>query len=230
MDSTDLTMGAAADRVRGLQITSENQVPVIVESVASKDLSVPITKELDIVTNGSPLTNSDANSISNRTTNGSHAINTGNGITEHTTNDHLASGSIENDAQQENPQTFVHDEAKANDIPDIQINGETEAEQVNKDILGPEDEEDGETPILQSSGNTDVGLKKKKTKKKSKSKRGLVTAPCCRHRIIMLIVEPRMHPLDSRNSMLTPRSLLSSMKKRRAYTTSELSKFTPKVN
>ena len=145
METTDLTVGAAADRVQGLQISDETNVPEKTESVASKDLNATTTKMLEI-----------------------------------------------------------HGEANTKDVPDIQINGELETEHVNKDILGPEDEEEGETHILQNSCNTNVG-QTKKNKKKSKSKRGLVTAPSRCYRIITLIVEPRMHPLDSRNSMLTLR-------------------------
>lgn len=159
MKTTDLTVGAAADRVQGLQIIDENNVPEKTVWVASKDLNATSTKLLE--THG-------------------------------------------DDAQQANPQSLVHGEANTNDVPDIQINGEPEAEHVNKDIMGPEDEEDRETRILQNSGNTTVG-QTKKHKKKSKSKRGLVPAPRCCYRIITLIIEPRMHPLDSRNSMLTPR-------------------------
>ena len=190
METTELTVGAAADRVQGLQITTENNVPEKTESVASKDFNAATTKVDDIHANRNPSTGPSANSVSNHTThtNRSHAITAGNDMTEPTTNDHVVSGFIDNDAQQAKPQNFVHGEASTSDVPDIQINGEPEAEYVNKDIMGPEDEEDGETPILQDCGTTNVG-QKKKTKKKPKSKRGLVTAPCCCYRIIALIIE-----------------------------------------
>ena len=203
MESTDSTIGAAADRVQGLQISDENHLPAKAESVATKDLNLTTTQAHVIDTYRNPSADPGANSAIIPATNGSDAMTAGNSIMEPTTNDYLVPGSIDNKAQQANPQNLVHGEAKTNDIPDIQINGEPEAEHVNTEIMGPEDEEDGETPVLQNSGNTNVG-QKRKTKKKSKSKRGLVTAPRCWYGMITLTVEPRMHPLDSRNSMLTP--------------------------
>ena len=202
METTDSTTGAAVDRVH--QLANENQVPVIIETFASKDFKATTAKDLDIDSNGNPSADSGANSISNHTTNELHASTARNGIAESTTNDHSVAGSIDNDAQQANPQSFVPSEEKTTDTPDIQIDGEAETEHVNKDIMGPEDEEDGELPALQISGNTNFA-QKKKSKKKPKSKRGLVIAPRCRYRITTLIVEPRMHPLDSRNFMLTLR-------------------------
>ena len=178
METTELTVGAAADRIQDLQITNGKNVPETAESVASKDLNATTPKVDDIDANRNPSADPGTNSVSNHTTytNGSHAITTGNDMTEPTTNDHVVPGFIDNDAQQAKPQSFVHGEASTSDAPDIKINGEPEAEHVNKDIMGPEDEEDGETRISQNCGNTNVG-QKKKTKKKSKSKRGLVSAP-----------------------------------------------------
>ena len=193
METTDLTIGAAADSFQGLQITSENQVPTKTES---KDLNVTTTKEFSIDTNRNPSADATANSISNHTTNGSPVSAAGGGITEPTTNGHSVAGAIDND------------EAKTASVPDIQINGVPEAEYVNKDIMGPEDEEDGGIPVPPESGNVNVGQKKRKSKKKPKSKRGLVTLPCCRYCITTLIVEARMHQPGSRNSMLTLRSHL----------------------
>ena len=205
METTDLTIGPAADSFQGLQITSENQVPTKSES---KDLNVTTTKEFSIDNNRNPSADPSANSISNHTTNGSPASAAGGGITEPTTNGHSVAGAIDNGAQQPNPESSANGEAKTTNVPDIQINGVPEAEYVNKDIVGPEDEEDGGIPVPPESGNVNVGQKKRKSKKKPKSKRGLVTLPCCRYCITTLIVEARMHQPGSRNSMLTLRSHL----------------------
>ena len=61
-------------------------------------------------------------------------------------------------------------------IPDIEINGKPEEDFVNNNIMGPEDEDDGDNHPLPERDTADVGEKTKR-KKKPKSKRGLVR--CC---------------------------------------------------
>ena len=58
--------------------------------------------------------------------------------------------------------------------PEIRVNGDAGEGFVNKDILGPEDDEDGDEQPISTRNDDVVGEAKKKKKKKSKSKRGLV--------------------------------------------------------
>ena len=63
---------------------------------------------------------------------------------------------------------------ETNRIPTVEVNGETrEKGYVNHDIVGPEDEDDGEAQVIPDRDNAVSGPAKRK--KKSKSKRGLVT-------------------------------------------------------
>ena len=65
-------------------------------------------------------------------------------------------------------------EGETNRNPTVEINGEAREEgYVNHDIIGPEDEDDGEDPVIPDRNIAVSGPAKEK--KKPKSKRGLVT-------------------------------------------------------
>ena len=65
-------------------------------------------------------------------------------------------------------------ERDTNRVPTVEVNGETgEEAYVNHDIVGPEDEDDGEAQVIPDRDNAVSGPSKRK--KKPKSKRGLVT-------------------------------------------------------
>ena len=128
-----------------------------------------------------------------------------------------------NDAQVANPTTSGQEEANKTPIPEIHINGEDGESPVSADIMRPEDEDDGDDAPLFERGSTEVGQKPKK-KKKSKSKRGLVSQPLCHHARMILTPELRKRPVDLRNTTSMLHSHLPSMRKRRVSTTGKYSR------
>lgn len=165
-------------------------VPATTSNEKGSDVNEPAPADLGF----SLATNENVKGSVESSTENSIKNATSNGVSQEDTND--------DGSRTVDPPANGHNEASTNGVPGIPINGEPEQnEYVNKDIMGPEDEEDGEDQTLVGRDTADAGQKKKK--KKSKSKRGLVIWPSVNARKTpILTIWSRKHPLDLRTTML----------------------------
>ena len=156
MDANGGKNDILAHQVQDLSITNDQNMPMKPEGIDGRGVSSETARELN-----------DSN------VNGSHPLKDGNKATTPPSHGFSECNTTSNEASTADHTTNGIKEGKTDGIPDIHINGEPEEDHVNMDIMGPEDEDDGDVRTLAAHDSASVGQKSKK-KKKSKSKRGLV--------------------------------------------------------
>lgn len=160
---------AVTDQLRELKITHGGNIPTEVNGVSCKDSTSAASKEDETDPDG--IISTDPGATSDQGLYRSHSFEISNETTKPTANGAAFSGSA-NQSGTVGQRTANGDmEAKTNGVPDTRINGELEEEHVNTNIMGPEDEDDGDNHPLLERDTASVGRKTKK--KKPKSKRGL---------------------------------------------------------
>lgn len=218
MELNEISGNAVANPLQQLQRTDGSTALVASNGVATKD---PLSSALKENHQENPI----SNSVDQQRLDKSQVtfIDSGKTMPGTRTNGTPAVDPMDNDTKNASPTTSGHEEANKDQIPDIQINGGAGEGPVNADIMGPEDDDGGDDAPLFERGSTEVGQKTKK-KKKSKSKRGLVSQPLCHHARIILTPELRKRPVDLRNTMSMLHSHLPSTRKRRVSTTGKSSR------
>lgn len=211
MEANETSGNTGANELQSLQVTDGSTALVKTNGVATCDSPSSAPKEYH-------KENPQVSSVDKQRLDVSQVTIIDSGKTIPDTNGNPAVDSMDNKTQNTSLSTSSHEEAKKNRTPDIQINGGGEESPVNASIMGPEDEDGEDDAPLFERGSTEV-VQKTKRKKKSKSKRGLVSQPPCHHARIILTLQSRKRPADLRNIMSMLHSHLPSMRKRRVSTT-----------